>query len=442
MFHVIIFVESFVFVTSYFKLISMNKQRKSVLSWCLYDWANTAFSTVIITFVFGVYFAREIVGDEVAGAAQWSFAIGISGFFIAVLAPLLGAVADHSGRRKSWVFWLSMLCIVPCALLWFATPQSDASHIFMVLTLIVVANIGLELSQVFYNAMLPHIAGKDHIGRVSGWAWGLGYLGGLSALAVTLFGFIGLGEMPPLLPIPKDNFEHIRLTGPFIALWFFVFMMPLFLFTKDVKVTKLPALKALEKGLYQLAQSVRQVKQYKNLVTFLISSAIYRDGLVTLFAIGGVYAAGQFGMSFTEILIFAIGLNVTAGIGAFGFAFMDDFVGSKKTIIISLLGLIVIGGMIVLIEDKMDFLILSLGLGIFMGPVQAASRTMISKLSPPDMVTQTYGLYAFTGKSISFLGPIAFGAMTTMFGTQQAGMVSIIAFWIIGLIVLLKVKEN
>ena len=442
MFHVIIFVESFVFVTSYFKLISMNKQRKSVFSWCLYDWANTAFSTVIITFVFGVYFAREIVGDEVAGAAQWSFAIGISGFFIAVLAPLLGAVADHSGRRKSWIFWLSMLCIAPCALLWFATPDSSASHILFVLLLVGMANIGLELSQVFYNAMLPHVAGKNHIGRVSGWAWALGYMGGLTALAVTLFGFVGLGEVEPLLPIPKDNFEHIRLTGPFIAIWFFVFMMPLFLFTRDVKVTKLPALKALEKGLYQLAQSVRHVKQYKNLVTFLISSAIYRDGLVTLFAIGGVYAAGQFGMSFTEILIFAIGLNVTAGLGAFGFAFIDDFVGSKKTIIISLLGLIVIGGMIVLIEDKMDFLILSLGLGIFMGPVQAASRTMISKLSPLDMVTQTYGLYAFTGKSISFLGPIAFGAMTTMFGTQQAGMVSIIAFWILGLIILLKVKEN
>jgi len=442
MFHVSVFVESFAFVTSYFMLIFMNEQRKSIFSWCLYDWANTAFSTVIITFVFGVYFAREIVGDEVAGAAQWSFAIGISGFFIAVLAPLLGAVADHSGRRKNWIFWLSMLCIVPCALLWFATPEGNTSHIFMVLTLIVLANIGLELSQVFYNAMLPHIAGKNHIGRVSGWAWGLGYLGGLTALAVTLFGFIGLGDMKPLLSISKDNFEHIRLTGPFIALWFFVFMMPLFLFTKDVEVTKLPALKALEKGLHQLAQSVRHIRQYKNLVTFLISSAIYRDGLVTLFAIGGVYAAGQFDMDFTEILIFAIGLNVTAGLGAFGFAFIDDFVGSKKTIIISLVGLIVLGGIIVLTKDKMMFLILSLGLGIFMGPVQAASRTMISKLSPPDMVTQTYGLYAFTGKSISFLGPMAFGAMTAMFGTQQAGMVSIIAFWILGLIILLKVKES
>ena len=416
-------------------------QRRSVFSWCLYDWANTAFSTVIITFVFGVYFAREIVGDETLGSAQWAFAIGISGFFVALLGPLLGAVADNSGKRKSWVFWLSMLCIIPCALLWFATPDGGASHIFMVLTLIVLANIGLELSQVFYNAMLPHVARPERVGRVSGWAWGLGYLGGLGALAITLFGFVGLGDMQALFPVPKENFEHIRLTGPFVAVWFFVFMVPLFLFTKDVDAKNIPALEALSKGLRQLAVSVRNVKQHKNLVTFLVSSAIYRDGLVTLFAIGGVYAAGQFGMDFTEILIFAIGLNVTAGLGAFGFAFMDDYIGSKKTIIISLVGLIVVGCAILMIEGKMTFLILALGLGTFMGPVQAASRTMISKLSPPHILTQTYGLYAFTGKSISFLGPIAFGAMTAMFGTQQAGMASIIGFWIVGLIILLKVRE-
>ena len=418
-----------------------SNNKKSVFSWCLYDWANTAFSTVIITFIFGVYFAREIVGDETIGSAQWSFAIGISGFFIAFLGPLLGAVADNSGKRKSWIFWLSVLCIVPCALLWFATPDNSAGHIFMVLSLVALGNIGLELSQVFYNALLPHVARPEKMGRVSGWAWGMGYLGGLSALAITLFGFIGLGDTQPIFDLPRDNFEHIRIVGPFIALWFFIFMLPMFFFTRDVETQNLPPLKALEKGLQQLAQSVRHVGQYKNLVTFLISSAIYRDGLVTLFAIGGVYAAGQFGMDFTEILIFAIGLNVTAGLGAFGFAFVDDIIGSKKTIIISLIGLIGIGAVILLIESKTIFLILSLGLGIFMGPVQAASRTMISKLSPAHMLTQTYGLYAFTGKSISFMGPIAFGAMTTLFGTQQAGMASIIGFWVVGLIILWRVKE-
>ncbi len=420
----------------------MNKNsRKSVFSWCLYDWANTAFSTVIITFIFGVYFARSIVGDETLGSAQWSFAIAASGIVIAILGPLLGAVADNSGARKSWIFWLSMICIVPCAFLWFSTPNGSPTHILFVMALVALANIGLELSQVFYNAMLPHVAPKEKLGRVSGWAWGLGYLGGLSALAITLFGFIGLGDIQPVFNIPTENSEHIRIVGPFIALWFFIFMMPLFLFTKDVEVQALSFRSALSKGIAQLMLSIRNIRNHKNLVQFLIASAIYRDGLVTLFAIGGVYAAGQFGMEFKEILIFAIGLNVTAGLGAFGFAYADDYFGSKPTIIMSLLGLIIIGAIILMIDDKNMFLFLSLGLGIFMGPVQAASRTMISKLCPPHMITQTYGLYAFTGKSISFLGPLAFGLMTTAFGTQQAGMASIILFWVVGLAILLKVKE-
>lgn len=416
--------------------------KKSVFSWCFYDWANTAFSTVIITFIFGVYFARSVVGDETEGSAQWSFAIAASGFVIAFLGPILGAVADNSGARKHWIFWLSMLCILPSALLWFAMPNGSPSHIIFVLGLVALANIGLELSTVFYNAMLPHVAPKEKLGRVSGWAWGLGYLGGLTALAISLFGFIGLGEVKPFLPLPTENFEHIRITGPFIAVWFFIFMMPLLFFTKDVEIEPLPFRKALSTGIHQLVESAKSVRKYKNLVRFLIASAIYRDGLVTLFAIGGVYAADQFGMEFKEILIFAIGLNVTAGLGAFVFAFADDKFGSKPTIVISLIGLILIGGIILLITDKNLFLILSLGLGIFMGPVQAASRTMISKLCTPDLITQSYGLYAFTGKSISFLGPLAFGIMTTVFETQQAGMASIIIFWVVGLLVLLKVKEE
>ncbi len=422
----------------------MNNQyntKKSVFSWCFYDWANTAFSTVIITFVFGVYFMREIVGDEISGAAQWGFAISISGFFIAILGPLLGAIADNSGDRKNWIFWLSMMCIVPTAMLWWAVPDNSAAHIIFVLFLVAVANVGLELSQVFYNSMLPHVAPEGKLGRVSGWAWGLGYAGGLTALVVALFGFIGLGDIEPIIQLPTENFEHIRIVGPLVAVWFFVFMMPLFIFTKDVEKEKKPVLESLSLGLNQLADSVRHIKDHKNLLLFLVSSAIYRDGLVTLFAVGGVYAAGQYDMNFTEILIFAIGLNVTAGLGAFGFAYLDDYLGSKPTIIISLIGLIIIGGVILMTTDKIVFLGLSLGLGIFMGPVQAASRTMVSKLTAPEMMTQVFGLYAFTGKSISFLGPLAFGVATEVFDTQQAGMASIILFWVVGLVMILKVKE-
>lgn len=424
------------------KMASGDNNKLSSFSWCFYDWANTAFSTVVITFIFSVYFAREVYGDVTQGSAQWSFAIGISGLMIAVLGPILGAVADNAGARKRWIFWLSLLCIIPCALLWFSPPGASTSQILLILFLVAVANIGLELAQVFYNAMLPHVAPPHKRGRLSGWAWGLGYLGGLTALCGALFGFVGLGEMQPLFNIPQDEFEHIRLVGPYIAVWFLVFMIPLLLFTKETPRKDIGFLDAVSKGLNQLARSIRNVKKHTNFLRFLIASAIYRDGLTTLFAVGGVYAAGQYGMNFTEILIFAIGLNVTAGLGAFAFAYMDDALGSKPTIVTSLIGLIAIGGVILLTQDKIMFLILSLGLGIFMGPVQAASRTFVSKLCPLEMMTQGYGLYAFTGKSISFLGPLMFGLMTSLFNTQQAGMASIIVFWIIGLIVILKVKEE
>jgi len=416
--------------------------KKSALSWCFYDWANTAFGTVIITFIFGVYFARELVGDETQGSALWSYAIAASGVMIAILAPLLGAMADNAGSRKKWVFVFSAVCICATSMLWFSESGDGTKNILLVLIMVAIANLGLELAQVFYNAMLPHVAPAHMKGRLSGWAWGLGYIGGLVSLVICLFGFVGLGEIKPIFDLPRDSNEHIRIVAPFIALWFLVFMMPMFLFTKDVGQKKEALPSAFRDGVKQLVESFHHIREYKSLFTFLIASALYRDGLITLFALGGVYAAGQFGMNFTEILIFAIGLNITAGLGAFGFAYMDDAIGSKKTIIYSLIGLIVVGCIILLISNKFVFIGLAMVLGIFMGPVQAASRTMVSRLSPKHILTQAYGFYAFTGKSISFLGPLCFGLATTAFGTQQAGMATIILFWAAGLFLLQSVKEE
>ncbi len=418
------------------------QSKRSIMAWCMYDWANTAFGTVIITFVFAVFFSRGIVQDETQGAALWSTAIGISGIFIAILAPLMGAAADHAGNRKRWVFWFSMVCIIPCAALWFAQPSPEWNNILFVLTLVVIANIGFELAQVFYNAMLPHIAPHHMIGRISGWAWGLGYAGGLVALAIALFGLVGIGDVEPFFGISGADSANLRATGPMIALWFALFMIPLFLYTKDIEREPMPFLVSMREGVKQLISSVREIRQHKNIALYLVSSAIYRDGLVTLFAIGGVYAAGQFGMDFQEILIFAIGLNVTAGLGAFLFAYVDDWIGSRHTAMISIMGLIITGLMILSTDDKSLFMGLALFLGIFIGPAQAASRTLAGRLAPPGMVTQTYGLYAFTGKSVTFLGPLAYAWATSAFGTQQAGMMTIILFWLVGLALLSFVKEE
>lgn len=417
----------------------MNK--KSIFAWCLFDWGNSAFATVIITFIFSVYFARGIVGDEVAGAAQWGYALSLSGILIALLSPPLGAIADDYGARKNFLAFFSLLCVIPTAFLWFAVPDPALGNVLRVLALVVIANIGFEIALVFANAMLPHIAPPAMIGRISGWAWGLGYMGGLGCLVLSLVGFVGLGETKPLIALPQEHSEHIRATGPLVALWFLVFLLPLLLLTDDVARTGMGMGEAARKGFRDMIQTIRNVRQYKNLATFLMASMIYRDGLNTLFAVGGLYAAGTLGMSFEQILIFAIGLNVTAGIGAAGFAWLDDGIGSKRTIIIALTGLIVTGLGVIMVSEVKIFIGLALVLGIFLGPVQSASRTLAARLAPPGMMNQTYGFYGLTGKCISFLGPLAFAVATQIFDSQRAGIATIIVFWLTGMVLLMKVKE-
>jgi len=416
--------------------------KKSIFAWCLYDWANSAFSTVIITFVFSVFFARGMVGDETQGAQMWSYAIAVSGIAIAVLGPVFGAIADHSGRRKTWIFWLSILCILGTGLLWFAQPVASEANILFILGCVIVANIGYELGIVFYNSMLTHVAPKHLLGRVSGWAWGLGYFGGLMALALALCGLMGVGDMEPWFGISGQDSANVRATGPLAALWFLVFMIPMFVWTHDIERTPLPTGEAVRLGLKQLGRTLREVKNHKNLAQFLVASAVYRDGLNTLFTVGGLYAAGVYKMDFIEILFFGIGLNVTAGVGAFLFAHLDDRIGSKRTILISLVGLILTGSAVLFTADKEVFTALAFTLGLFMGPVQAASRTMAGRLAPAGMVAQTYGLYAFTGKSVAFMGPLAYAAATHYYGLQQAGMFTIVLFWILGLGLLTWVEER
>ncbi|WP_435640181.1 MFS transporter [Micavibrio aeruginosavorus] len=416
--------------------------RRSIAAWCLYDWANSAFATVIITFIFSVFFARNIVGDEVAGTAQWGMAIGISGLIIAVLSPVLGAVADHFGARKPWVGIFSALCIICTALMYFGEPNGSPGNIAFVLTLLVMANVTYEIALVFNNAMLPHIAPHRLIGRVSGWAWGMGYMGGLICLALSLFGLIGLGDIPPFLPVSEEGGQNLRLVAPLVAVWFGLFTIPMLIWTDDVKRTDISVIESVRRGLRQLKDSAHTVGRQKNMVRFLIGSAIYRDGLNTLFAMGGLYAAATFAMSFTDLLIFAILLNVSSGIGAALFAGMDDDRGSRQTLILSLAGLILAGAAVLLAQDKTLFTFLALALGLFIGPVQSASRTYVARLSPPELVAQSYGLYSFTGRAVAMMGPFVYGLAVATFETQRAGMVSILLFWIVGMAFLFTIHDE
>ncbi len=411
--------------------------RGPILAWCFFDWANSSFPTVIITAVFAAYFTEVVAEDREIGTGQWGLAVSLSALAVAALAPVLGAIADRGGRRKPWIVLFTVVCVIAGAALW--TVQPEAAFVAMALIFVGLANAAFELGQVFYNAMLPDIAPRRMMGRVSGWAWACGYFGAIFCLAAVLFLFV-LPEQPPL-GLDKERYEHIRVCGPFVALWFAVFAWPILLFTPDRPSNRQPLGQSVREGLSQLWKTFKELRRYRNIAVFLIARMIYIDGLTTLFAFGGIYAAGAFDMDPKEILIFFILLNVTSGIGAAVFAWVDDWIGSRRTILIAVASLFVFSAIILLIESKTWFYVLASIIGIFIGPAQAASRTLMARLAPPAMMTEMFGLFALTGKATAFIGPALVGWVTVWADSQRAGMATILAFFLVGLLLMLPVKE-
>ncbi len=322
-------------------------------------------------------------------------------------------------------------------MLWFTYP--DPKFALWALCFVTLASVAFELTMVFYNAMLPEIAPESHIGRVSGWGWGLGYVGGLAALVMCLLGFVQTET--PWFGISTQNAENIRAVVLLVAAWYTVFSIPLFLFTPDVPSTARSMREALRVGVDELVDTFRHVRRYKNIFWFLIARMLYTDGLGTLFAFGGIYAAGSFGMELGDVIKFGIVLNVTAGLGAAGFAWMDDYVGAKPVIIVSVSALIGLSTAMLMIDSVIWFWILGTALGVFVGPAQSASRSLMARLAPIEMRTEMFGLYAFSGKATGFLGPFALAAVTTATNSQRVGMGVIVVFFTAGLILLMRVRE-
>jgi UMF1 family MFS transporter len=408
------------------------------LAWCLYDWANSAFPTVIITFIFAVYFTKGVAVDEITGTGQWGYAMGLSALAVAVVGPVLGAIADQAGRRKPWLALFTVVAAAAATALWTVAPHVD--FVWRALFLVALANFAFEMGMVFYNAMLPDLVPGARMGRWSGWGWGLGYAGGLCCLAFMLLGFVQTET--PLFGLDKTAAEHLRISGPVVGIWMLVFAVPLFVLTPDTPATGKPLAVAVSAGLKSLWATLRQVSQYGNVTRFLLARMIYTDGLNTLFAFGGIYAAGTFGMSFEDLIILGVALNVTAGLGAVGFSWVDDRIGSKPTIFISLIGLTGLSAGLLMVETQAMFWAFSLPLGLFMGPAQSASRTLMARLAPHDLRTEFFGLYALSGKATAFLGPAILAVVTVATGSQRAGMATILIFFIVGMALLIKVSDT
>lgn len=406
------------------------------LAWCLFDWAVSPFSVLITTFIFATYFTQKVAPNVISGTQQWADANALAGLIAAILSPILGSIADYEGRRKPWLLVFVVIIFISSTCLWFVQPH--ASFITTALFWIVIGTISIEVCSVFYNAMLDELAPPQFLGRLSGWGWGCGYLGGLCALIIAL-GLFVLND-GRWFGLNAAEAEQIRICGPLVAIWLALFSWPIFVWTPDRPSTGLGLLAASQKGWHSLWNILHLLRsKYKNIFIFLIARMIYIDGLITIFAFGGIYAAGVFHMTMTEVIEFGIGMNLMAGIGAAIFGWLDDKRGPKITILITLLLMIACGAGIVLIHSKLWFWILGMGLSLGVGPVQAASRSLLIRISPSGLMTEIFGFYTLSGRATSFMGPWILGLITAYFHSQRIGMSTTFLFMAAGGILLLFV---
>ncbi len=414
--------------------------RASIAGWCLYDWANSPFAAIILTFVIPAYFASAILSDDAAAQAEWGFMVGTASFVVAVLSPILGAVADRTGRRKAWIAFCAAVMIVATGLLWWGKPGPESAA--WILWWSGVGLVAFELGLVFYNALLPGLGPRDRLGRISGTAWATGYMGGMACLALALFGIV-LADPPPLGLDPQQG-EHVRITGPLVAIWMGLFCLPLFLWTRDVPAGRMTVPAAIRTGLGKLYRDLSGMladPERRVVGRYLVARMVYTDGINTVFAFGGIYAAAVIGMTVSEVVQFAILINITAGIGAFVFGRVDDRLGAKPTILIGLVAIVVLSTCMLFISTQVLFFAVGAVLGIFFGPVQSASRSLMARLVPVGEEAEAFGLYALSGKVTAFVGPWLVGVVTLATDSERWGLATVIPFLIVGALLLLRVPD-
>lgn len=409
---------------------------RAIWSWALYDFANSPFTTLVVSFIYAAFFTKVIAADEISGTALWSRGVTMTALAVAALSPFLGAVADRGGYRKAFLFMATATCIVGTVALYGVLPGEVAKA----LAWFVVANISFEMGMVFYNAFLPDIAPPERIGRISGYGWALGYCGGLIALALALLTLVR--PEAPWFGFSTEAGENIRATNLLVAVWFAVFSLPLFLWVEEDRSRVSATGKIFRETARQLADTFQEIRQYRQIVRFLLARLLYNDGLVTVFAFGGIFAVGTFGFSMENLLLFGIITNVTAGLGAFAFGFLDDRLGGKRTLQVTLVGLIAATLLAVLAPSRKWFWVAGILLGIFVGPNQSASRSLMGRFVPPDKENEFFGFFAFSGKFTAFIGPFLLGVLTQTFDSQRVGVSVVLVLFLLGLALLAALDER
>ncbi|BCN79515.1 MFS transporter [Prescottella equi] len=426
--------------------IGQAASRRQVAAWGLWDWGSAAFNAVIVTFVFSVYLT-DAVGDDLPGsipASTWlGWSLGIAGFFIAVLAPVSGQRFDATGRRKRSLAVLTFLTIATMAAMFLVV--DDYHYLWLGLVLLGVGSVIFELAGVPYNAMMRQVSTPENIGRVSGFGWAIGYFGGIVLLLVCYLGFIaGDGDSRGLLGLTTEGGLNIRLVALLAAAWFAVFALPVLFAVPELprsaadpgaaKAGFVESYRVLWRDLKDLWEADRRT------VWFLIASALFRDGLAGVFTFGAVLAVNVYGMASDSVLLFGVAANVVAALGAIVAGRLDDRVGPKAVIVASLVSMIAVGVVLIGVSGTLLFWIFGLLLCLFVGPAQSSARTFLARITPPGREGQLFGLYATTGRAVSFLAPTLFGFFAWWFGADRAGIVGLLVVLGIGLAALAAVR--
>ncbi len=443
-------------------------------SWALGQGARDPYYILVVIYIFYPYFSNVVVDDPVRGQSLLGYSNAIAGFILALLAPVLGAIADKNGARKPWVLGSVLVMVAGALALWFVMPSAAGGiSILHTLMLIVAINIAFTVSEVFHNAMLPSIAPVERVGSVSGTAFALGNIGGLALMIFVLIAFAlpGNSTWPfvaerPWFGIDQAAHEHDRIVGPLAALWMLLFTLPLLLFTPDGQGRSLPVAQAVRTGIADVVATLRALKHYKNIALYLLARMFLIDGMVGVMTFGGVYASGTFGWDTTTLLIFGLCTSFSAMVGAYIGGRIDDRMGSKRALQIAVVMSCVLLLLLVSIQaDRVLYLIPVSTAPIWSFPYLqtlpelayfltnqvfamffvtglASSRTFMARLAPPSMVTQFFGLFALSATVTAFLAPLMVGTITALFASQRAGFASLAILMILGSLMLTRVREQ
>lgn len=415
-------------------------KKRTVFAWSLWDWGSAAFNAVVTTFVFSVYITSSAFGPEHEVASKLGAALTTAGIIVALLAPVVGQLTDAAGRRKTWLGVNTAVVVAVTALLVLVAPAEP--YLMLGLVLLAIGNIAFEFASVSYNAMLTQISTNQNVGKVSGFGWGMGYIGGIVLLAILLVGFI----FPDVgwFGVTSEDGWNIRIAMVISALWFGVFAIPVFFAVPEISPTADAAKPRANilRAYRELFASIRNLwRGARQTLYFLVASAVFRDGLAGVFTFGGVIAALSFGFDPSTVIIFAIAANVVAGIATILAGLFEDRLGAKNVMVASIV-LMVLCGLLVFVLNPLGswvFWVFGLLLCIFVGPVQSASRSYLAKLIPAGHEGEIFGLYATTGRAVSFLAPAAFTVAVSLGGSTIFGILGIVLVLLVGVLLLIPV---